>query len=226
MRFRYLVLLGMLLLPCADARAQNTLAAMISAQYRVAPLVPFAAFDPDSPNAPLPGSTIAGFAQRTLDGISITDLSAATVCRSDRINTGGFQGTQGFRQLFQAVNPVNKAELRLLFGFDDDALAAIQAYDITISSAGFLTVPTDQKAAIKAQTKVLAECSRADPSATRTAIKPIVANVAVVFRLARPFSDETVRALRKRFPGYPHEAQALEYRLSIQRRLIALGMED
>jgi hypothetical protein len=226
MRFRYLMILGTLVLPCSNAWAQNTLAAAIFAQYRVAPVIPFAAFDRESPVAPLPGSTIAEIAQRTLDGTSTTDLSAAAVCTLPRFNTGKFRGTQGFRQLFPASNPANRAELRLLFGFDDDALTAIQSYEITISSASFLTVPYDQLLDIKTQTRALQGCSGAKPSAARTVIKPVVANVDVVFRLARPFPDETVRALQKRFSSHPHEAQDLEYRLSIHRRLIALGMED
>jgi hypothetical protein len=119
MRFRNLVLVGTLVLPC-PALAQNTLAAMIFTQYRVAPVIPFAAFHPESPNAPLPGSAIADISQRMLDGISATDLSTATICRPSRTATGQFQGTQGFRRLFPAGNPENKAELRLLFGFDND----------------------------------------------------------------------------------------------------------
>jgi hypothetical protein len=225
MRFRYLVLVGTLLLPC-PAWAQNTLAAMIFTQYRVAPVIPFAAFDPESPNAPLPGSTIADISQRMLDGISATDLSIATICKPSRTAAGQFQGTQGFRRLFPAANPENKAELRLLFGFDDDALSAIQTYETTISSANFLTIPTDRLAAIKAQSRVLGKCSQAGSSGTKTAIKPIVANVAVVFKLARPFTDETLRRLQQRFPGYPHEVEGLDYRLSMHRRLIALGMAD
>jgi hypothetical protein len=225
MRFRTLVLAGTLLLPC-PVWAQNTLAAMISTQYRVAPVIPFAAFDPESPNAPLPGSTIADISQRMLDGISAIDLSTATICKPSRTATGQFQGTQGFRRLFPAGNPENKAELRLLFGFDNDALSAIQSYETTISSANFLTVPTDRLAAIKAQSRVLGKCSQAGSSGTRTAIKPIAANVAVVFKLARPFSDETVRRLQQRFAGHPHAVEGLDYRLSMHRRLIALGMED
>jgi hypothetical protein len=223
MRFRYLVLVGTLVLP-GPASAQNTLAAMISTQYRVAPVIPFAAFDPESPDAPLPGSTIADISQRVLDGVSATDLSAATICRPSRTATGQFQGTQGFRQSFPAGNPENKAELRLLFGFDNDALSAIQSYETTISSANFLTIPTDRLAAIKSQSRVLGKCAAS--AGTRTAIKPIVANVAVVFKLARPFSDETVRRLQARFPGHPYGVEGLDYRLSLHRRLIALGLED
>jgi hypothetical protein len=225
MRFRTLVLVGTLLLPC-PAWAQNTLAAMISTQYRVAPVIPFAAFDPESSNAPLPGSTIADISQRMLDGISATDLSTATICKPSHTATGQFQGTQGFRQSFPAGNPENKAELRLLFGFDNDALSAIQTYETTISSANFLTIPTDRLAAIKAQSRVLGKCAQTGSPGTRTAIKPIVANVAVVFKLARPFSDETVRRLQQRFPDHPYGVEGLDYRLSMHRRLIALGMED
>lgn len=225
MRFGTLVLVGTLLLPC-PAWAQNTLAAMISAQYRVAPVIPFAAFDPESPHAPLPGSTITDISQRMLDGISAIDLSAANICKPSHAATSQFQGTQGFRQLFPAQNPDNKAELRLLFGFDDDALAAIQAYETTISSASFLTIPTDRLAAVKTQSRALGKCSQAGSAGTRTAIKPVVANVAVVFKLARPFSDETARRLQQRFPGHPHEVEGLDYRLSTHRRLIALGMQD
>jgi hypothetical protein len=225
MRFRTLVLVGTLVLPC-PAWAQNTLAAMIFTQYRVAPVIPFAAFDPESPNAPLPGSTIADISQRMLDGISTTDLSIATICKPSRTTTGQFHGTQGFRQLFPAGNPENKAELRLLFGFDDDALSAIRTYETTISSANFLTIPTDRLAATKAQGRVLGKCSEAGSSGTKTAIKPIIANVAVVFKLARPFSDETLRRLQQRIPGHSHEVEGLDYRLSMHRRLIALGMED
>jgi hypothetical protein len=224
MRFRYLVLVGTLVLPY-PAWAQNTLAAMIFTQYRVAPVIPFAAFDPESPNAPLPGSTIADISQRMLDGISTTDLSMAAICKPSR-TAGQFQGTQGFRQLFPAGNSENKAELRLLFGFDDDALSAVRTYETTISSVNFLTIPTDRLAAIKAQSRVLGKCSQAGSSGTKTAIKPIVANVAVVFKLARPFSDETVRRLQQRFPGHPQQVEGLGYRLSMPRRLIALGMED
>jgi hypothetical protein len=225
MRFRTLVLVGTLLLPC-PAWAQNTLAAMISAQYRVAPVIPFAAFDPESPNAPLPGSTIADISQRMLDGISTTDLSTATICKPPGAAAGQLQGTQGFRQSFPAGNPENKTELRLLFGFDDDALSAIQAYETTISSASFLTIPNDRLAAIKAQSRVLAKCPQAGSLSTRTAIKPVVANVAVVFKLARPFSDETARRLQQRFPGHSHEVERLDYKLTMHRRLIALGIED
>jgi hypothetical protein len=224
MRFRTLVLVGTLVLP-GPAWAQNTLAAMISNQYRVAPVIPFAAFDPESPNAPLPGSIIADISQRTLDGISTIDLLTAVICKPSRTDTGQFQGTQGFRQSFPAGNPENKAELRLLFGFDNDALSAIQTYETTISSASFLTIPTGRLAAIKAQSRVLGKCSQAGSSGTKIAIKPIVANVAVIFKLARPFSDETVRRLQAQFPG-PHEVEGLDYRLSMHRRLIALGMED
>ena len=223
MRFRYLVLVGTLVLPC-PASAQNTLAAMIFGQYRVAPVIPFALFDPDSPNAPLPGSTVVAISQRMLDGISVVDLSAATICKPSQTATGQFQGTQGFRQSFPAGTPENKAELRLLFGFDNDALSAIQTYETTVSSANFLTIPTDRLAAIKAQG--LGKCPQAAGSGARTAIKPVVANVAVVFKLARPFSNETVRRLQQRFPGHPHEVEGLDYRLSMHRRLIALGMED
>ena len=225
MRFRTLVLVGTLLLPY-PAWAQNTLAAMIFTQYRVAPVIPFAAFDPESPNAPLPGSTIADISRRMLDGISAADLSTATICRPSRTATGQFQGTQGFHQSFPAQNPENKTELRLLFGLDDDALSAIQTYETTISSASFLTMPTDRLAAIKTQSRALGKCPQAGSSRTRTAIKPIVANVAVVFKLARPFSDETVRGLQARFPGHPHEVEGLGYGLSMHRRLIALGMQD
>jgi hypothetical protein len=225
MRFRYLVLVGALALPY-PAWAQNTLAAMISSQYRVTPVIPFALFDPESPNAPLPGSTIATIAQRKLDGISVVDLSTATICKPSQIVIGQFQGTQGFRQSFPAGNPANKAELRLLFGFDDDALSSIQTYETTISSASFLTIPTDRLAAVKAQSSVLGKCSQAGSPGTRTAIKPIVANVAVVFKLARPFSDETLRRLQQRFPGHPYGVEGLDYRLSMYRRLIALGTED
>jgi hypothetical protein len=224
MRFRTLVLLGALLLPC-PAWAQNTLGAMISTQYRVAPVIPFAAFDPESPDAPLPGSTIADISQRMLDGISAIDLSTATICKPPRAAAGQFQGTQGFRQSFQAGSPVNRAELRLLFGFDEDALAAIQAYEITISSASFITLPADRLQDIKAQTRLNARCSQGNPSAARTALKPVVANVDAVFRLSRPFADETVRALQQRFTGRAHETLNLEYRLSMHRRLIALGLE-
>jgi hypothetical protein len=224
MRFRTLVLVGTLVLPC-PARAQNTLAAMISAQYRVAPVIPFAAFDPESPNAPVPGSTIADISQRMLDGIATTDLSTATICKPSHAATGQFQGTQGFRQSFPAGEPENKAELRLLFGFDNDALSAIQTYETTISSVSFLTIPTDRLAAIKAQSRVLGKCSEAGSLATRTVIKPIVANVAVVFKLARPFSDETVRRLQARLTGPPH-VEGLDFRVSMHRRLIALGMEN
>ncbi|HEV7599784.1 MAG TPA: hypothetical protein VGO49_05935 [Bradyrhizobium sp.] len=216
--------MGTLLLPC-PAWAQNTLAAMISTQYRVAPVIPFVAFDPESPNAPLPGSTIADISQRMLDGISATDLSTATICKPSHTAIGQLQGTQGFRQSFPAEHPENKAELRLLFGFDSDALSAIQTYETTISSANFLTIPTDRLAAIKAQSRVLGKCAQGSPE-TRTAIKPIVANVAVVFKLARPFSDETVRRLQQRFPDHPYGVEGLAYRLSMHRRLIALGMAD
>jgi hypothetical protein len=229
MRFRTLVLFGTLLLPCSKASAQNTLVAMISEQYRVAPLVPFAAFDPDSPAAPLPGSTIVDILRRTLDGISTADLSSATVCTAPGLNTGQFRGTQGFRRSFQTGDPANRTELRLLFGFDDDALAAIQAYEITISSASFITVPTDRLQDIKARTRAMARCSQGsqrDPSATRTTIKPVVADVDAVFRLNRPFADETVRALQQRFTGRARETPNLEYRLSMHRRLIALGLDD
>jgi hypothetical protein len=226
MRFRSLVLFAALLLPCPKASAQNTLAAMVSLQYRVAPVVPFAAFDPDSPTAPLPGSTIANVSQRPLDGISTIDLSSATVCTAQRFNIGQFQGTQGFRQLFQAGSPANTTELRLLFGFDDNALAAIQAYEITISSASFTTVPTGRLQDIKARTRAMARCSQGNPSARRTTIKPVVANVDAVFRLSRPFADETLHALRQRFSGRANESPNLEYRLSMHRRLIGLGLED
>jgi hypothetical protein len=161
-----------------------------------------------------------------LDGISAADLSTATICKPSRTATGQFQGTQGFRQSFPAGNPENKAELRLLFGFDDDALSAIQAYETTISSANFLTIPTDRLAAIKAQSRISGKCSQAGSSGTRTAIKPIVANVAVVFKLTRPFSDETVRRLQARFPGHSHAVEGFDYRLSMHRRLVGLGMED
>jgi hypothetical protein len=226
MRFRYLVMLGALVLPCSGASAQNTLAAMIYAQYRVAPVVPFTAFDPDSATAPFPGSTIKNLSQRPLDGIATTDLAAATVCTLQGFSYGKFRGTQGFRQTFAAGDAANKAELRLLFGFDDDTVAAIQAYEITVFAASFLTTPYNQLLDIKAQTRSLERCSGAASQATRTAVKPIVADVAVMFRLARPFPDETLRALQKKFLLHSPAAQGLEYRLLMHRRLIALGMED
>jgi hypothetical protein len=210
-------------LPCSNASAQNTLAAMISDQYRVAPVVPFAAFDPESPTAPLPGSTIVELSRRMLDGISTVDLSSATVCTLQRFSSGQFRGTQGFRQTFPAGNPANRTELRLLFGFDDEALAAIQTYEITVSSASFVTVPADRLQDVKARSRVSGRCAQANASST--AIKPIVANVAVTFRLGRPFADEAIRALQRRFSGYSHEAQPLEYRLSMQHKLIALGLD-
>jgi hypothetical protein len=223
MRLRNLVLLITMVLACSNASAQNTLAAMISDQYRVAPVIPFVAFDPDSPAAPLPGSTIVELFRRMLDGISTADLSSATVCTVQRFSPGQFHGTQGFRQTFSAGTPPNRAELRLLFGFDDEALSAIQTYEITISSASFVTIPTDRLQDIKARTRVSGRCAQANASST--VVKPIVANVGVTFRLSRPFADETVRALQRRFPGHSHEIQALEYRLSMQRRLIALGLD-
>jgi hypothetical protein len=226
MRFRYLVMLAALVLPYSSASAQNTLAAMISAQYRVAPVIPFIAFDPDSATAPLPGSTIKDVSQRTLDGIATTDLSVATVCTLQDFSYGKFRSTQGFRQTFPAGEAANKAELRLLFGFDDDTLAAIQAYEITVFAASFLTTPYNQLLDIRAQTRSLERCSGAASSATKTAIKPIVAEVAVVFRLARPFPDETLRALQKKFLLHSPVVQSFEYRLLMHRRLIALGMED
>jgi hypothetical protein len=225
MRIRHLIVLG-ILLQCPSAWAQDTLAAAIWSQYRVAPILPFAAFEHDSATAPLPGSTIGGVSERTLDGIFTYDLSGATICTSQNFDYPKFRGTQGFRQAFQAASAANRIELRVLFAFDDEALAAIRSYEVTISSARFLTIPFDQLLTVKTQTRDLGACSELRAATFRTAIKPIVANVDVVFQLTRPFSDETLKRLRVKPAIDLQQTERLEYRLVIYRKLIALGIAD
>ena len=210
----------------SNAWAQNTLAAAIWNQYRVPPVLPFVAFEQDSATTPLPGSAVVDISQRTLDGISTYDLSTATVCTLQNFNYPKLRGTQGFRQVFPASDAVNRTELRLLFAFDDEALAAIRSYEVKISSARFLTIPYDQLLAVKTQTRDLGKCSGSRSAEIKTIIKPIVANIDVVFQLTRPFSDETVGGLRKRLAIDLQKADSLEYKLAIHQRLIALGIAD
>jgi hypothetical protein len=213
-------------LQCSNARAQSTLAATIWNQYRVPPVLPFAAFEPDSPTAPLPGSAIAGLSQRTFDGVSTYDLATAKVCTLQNFDYPKFRGTQGFRNFFQASGPLNRTELQLLFGLDDEALKAIQSYEVTVRSARFLTIPYDQVLKNKAEAGDPARCSAANAPALKTVVKPIVADIDVSFRLLRPFSDETVQRLRKTFPIDQQRVEGLEYKLLIHQRLIALGTVD
>jgi hypothetical protein len=223
---RSLLIVGAFILQSSNACAESTLAAAIWNQYRTPPVIPFAAFQHDAAVAPLPGSTVRGMPGRTLDGVSTYDLSAATVCALPNFDYPKFRGTQGFRQTFAAGEPANKTELRLLFAFDDEALAAIRSYEVTVSSARFLTIPYDQLLAVKAQTRDLERCSGVDPAAFKTVLKPIVADVDFRFQLARPFAEETVRQLGKKFVVDLRNAESLEYKVSVRHRLIALGIAE
>jgi hypothetical protein len=223
---RSLLLLGAFILQSSNASAESTLAAAIWNQYRTPPVIPFAAFQHDAAAAALPGSAVRGISGRTLDGVSTYDLSAATACALSNFDYPKFRGTQGFRQTFAAGEPANKTELRLLFAFDDEALAAIRSYEVTVSSARFLTIPYDQLLAVKAQTRDLERCSGVDPAAFKTVLKPIVADVDFRFQLARPFAEETVRQLGKKFVVDLRNAESLEYKVSVRHRLIALGIAE
>jgi hypothetical protein len=225
MRWRCLLALAVFL-QCSAACAQGTLAAAIWNQYRVPPVLPFVAFAPDSPKAPLPGSTIAGLSQRTFDGVSSYDLSSAKVCPLQNFDYPKLRATQGFRFSFQASGPLNRAELQLLFALDDDALKVVQSYEVTVHSARFLTIPYDQVLKYRAQANDLGRCSTANPSALKTVVKPIIADIDVIFRLARPFSDQTVERLRKNFATDQQRVEGLEYKLLIRQRLVALGIAD
>ena len=222
---RYLIIVGAIL-QCSGAWAQNTLAAAIWNQYRVSPTIPFVAFEQDSPTAPFPGSTITDISARTLDGISTYDLSTATVCTVQNYDYPKLRGTQGFRQTFTAGGAPSRTELRLLFAFDDDTLATIRSYQATISQAQFLTIPYDRVLAVQAQTRGLPGCSGPKPSAFKTVIKPIVANIEIVFQLTRPLSAEAVRALRRTLAPDLQETKSLEVRFSINHKLIALGITE
>ena len=162
-RFRCLIVL-LAFLHCSNAWAQNTLAAAIWSQYRVPAVLPFAAFEQDSPATPLPGSAIAGLSQRSFDGVATYDLSAAKVCSLQNFNYPKFRGTQGFRFFFQASGSLNRAELQLLFGLDDDELKTIRSYEITVHSALFLTIPYDQLLKNKTEARSLERCSSSNQS--------------------------------------------------------------
>jgi hypothetical protein len=220
---RSLLILGALILQSSNAWAESTLAAAIWNQYRTPPVIPFAAFSPDAAVAALPGSAVRGLSGRTLDGVFAFDLSAATVCASPNFDYPKFRGTQGFRQTFAAGEPANRTELRLLFAFDDETLAAIRSYEVTVSSARFLTIPYDQLLAVKAQASDPGRCPGADPAALKTILKPIVADVDFRFQLARPFAGETVRQLGRKFAVDPRNAESLDVKVSAHHRLIALG---
>jgi hypothetical protein len=223
---RSLVLLGALILQSSNACAEGTLAAAIWNQYRTPPVVPFAAFQPGAAAAALPGAAIRGMSGRALDGVSTYDLSAATVCALPNFAYPKFRGTQGFRQAFAGVESANKIELRLLFAFDDEALAAIRSYEVTVSSARFLTIPYDQLLAIQTQTSDLERCQGADRAAFKTVLKPIVADVDFRFQLARPFAKETLRQLDRKFVVDPRDVESLEYKVSARHRLIAIGIAE
>jgi hypothetical protein len=223
---RSLLIFGALVLQSSNAHAESTLAAAIWNQYRTPPVIPFATFRPDAAAAALPGAAIRGMSGRALDGLSTYDLSAATVCALPNFAYPKFRGTQGFRQTFSGGEPANKTELRLLFAFDDEALAAIRSYEVTVSSARFLTIPYDQLLAVQAQTSDLERCPGAGPAAFKTVLKPIVADVDFRFQLARPFTEETVRQLGRKFATDPRTTESLEYKVTVRHRLIALGIAE
>jgi hypothetical protein len=211
----------------SNAWAQNTLAAAIWKQYRVPAVLPFAAFEQDSPAAPLPGSAIAGLSQRSFDGVSTYDLSAAVICTLQYFAYPKFRGTQGFRYAFSASSLSNRTELQFLFAFDDDELKTIRSYEITVHSALFLTIPYDQLLKNKTEARSLERCSNANPSEIKTVIKPIIADVDVILRVARPLPDETLRKLRRKFAVDQQRGEPLiEYKLSTRQQLIALGISD
>jgi hypothetical protein len=218
--------LSAFILQSSNACAESTLAAAIWNQYRTRPVIPFAAFRPDAAAAAVPGSAVRGMSGRVLDGVSTYDLSAATVCALPNFAYPKFRGTQGFRQNFVAGEPANKTELRLLFAFDDETLAAIRSYEVTVSSARFLTIPYDQLLAVQAETRDLERCRGADPAVFKTVLKPIVADVDFRFQLARPFAEETVRQLGKKFVVDLRNTESLEYKVSVRHRLIALGIVE
>jgi hypothetical protein len=107
-----LLILGAFIVQSSNAWAEGTLAAAIWNQYRTPPVIPFAAFRPDAAVAALPGAAFRGMSERTLDGVSTYDLSAATVCALPNFDYPKFRGTQGFRQTFAAGEPANRIELR------------------------------------------------------------------------------------------------------------------
>lgn len=222
--FRY-VILCIFILQSPSAWAQNTLVATIWGQYRVPPILPFAAFEQDLNAVPLPGSTIRGISTRTLDGVSTYDLSDATICSSPNFNYPKFRGTQGFRRSFPAENPLNKTELRLLFAFDDDALPLIQSYEVTVS-ARFLTIPYDQVLSVSTQTKSAGRCSGSNAPALKTVVKPIVADIQIIFQLTRPLSEETMRRLNGKLTVDQPKTEGARYQLSMHQKLIALGLSD
>ena len=138
------------------------------------------------PGCTASGSTIADISQRMLDGISTTDLSTATICKPSQRRTGQFQGTQGFRQYSRRgtrrTRPSCGCSSASITTRSLPSRPTKPPYLRPISSPSHRPV-----AAIKAQGRVLGNAAQAGSSGTRTAIKPIVANVAVVFKLAGRF---------------------------------------
>ena len=93
-------------------------------------------------------------------------------------------------------------------------------------SARFLTIPYDQLLAIQAQTSDLERCPGADRAAFKTVLKPIVADIDFRFQLARPFAEETIRQLGKKFVVDPRDGERPEYKVSARHRLIAIGIAE
>ena len=60
----------------------------------------------------------------------------------------------------------------------------------------------------------------------KTVLKPIVADVDFRFQLARPFAEETVRQLGRKFATDPRTTESLEYKVTVRHRLIALGIAE
>lgn len=217
------VVLSALAMHGSCARAQATLTSAIWNQYNVAPTLPFVAYDPDSINAPVPGAAIGNISQHSLGSILVYDLSAAVICSLREFSYPKLRGTQGFRQSFSAGYEANRTELKLLFAFDDKALSAIRAYEVTLSSASFLTIPFNQLLNIKTQVQDDPRCSGFQP--TKTISKPIVADIGFVFQLTHPFSPETEKRLRENFATESGGGDPV-FKLSMPHRLVALGIID
>lgn len=218
------VVLSALAVPSTCARAQATLTSAIWHQYNVVPTVPFVAFDPDSTDAPVPGAAIGNISQHSQGSILVYDLSAAVICSPREFSYPKLRGTQGFRQSFSATYEANRTELKLLFAFDDKALSAIRTYEVTLSSASFLTIPFNQLLNIKTQVQDDPRCSGFRP--TKTISKPIVADVGFVFQLTHPFSPETEKRLRESFAAEQSKGGDPVFKLSMPHRLVALGIID
>ena len=69
-------------------------------------------------------------------------------------------------------------------------------------------------------------CRARRSAACRDTRKPIVADIDFRFQLARPFAEETIRQLGKKFVVDPRDGERLEYKVSARHRLIAIGIAE